>query len=414
MLFSLLFFGSFLSAQSRKDLEDRRRYLIHEIDQTNTKLQETRKNKEAMLSVFLTLQGQVKRRQQVINSLHQEIEVTETNIQLTNGVVLSLKDDISRLKQEYAQMVRVALRQKLNQSYLVFLFSAKNLNDAMRRWQYIRQYGRYRKKQAQLIVETLQALKGKTEQLQTRKKEKEALLASLEQQKKGLTTELKDKDRTLKELKTDERKLLTELNTQEKAHNKLNSVIENVIRTEILAKKKKARIAEAITPTTSEKERLRERPIENNGFNRTPVSEPDEPESAVKSAFLGQRGRLPWPVEGQIVRGYGTFQHPKFKDVKVTNNGIDIRSQGQAKVKAVFEGKVAGSQFIPGYQHILIIQHGQYYTVYSNLQEVFVKRGENISARQEIGRVGTEKPEIHFEVWREKQRLNPASWLVQQ
>lgn len=131
LLISLLTMASSaLPAQSRKDLEDRRRNLIHEIDQTNSRLQETRKNKEAMLSVFLTLQGQVKRRQQLINTLHQEIDFTEASIQRTDEVVESLNQDVVRLKTEYAQMVRVALRHKLNQSYLVFLFSAKSLNDA--------------------------------------------------------------------------------------------------------------------------------------------------------------------------------------------------------------------------------------------------------------------------------------------
>jgi murein hydrolase activator len=412
LLIGLFCMGSWLPAQSRKDLEDRRRSLIHEIDQTNSRLQETRKNKEAMLGVFLTLQGQVKRRQQLINTLHQEIDFTEASIQRTDEVVESLNDDVVQLKTEYAQMVRVALRHKLNQSYLVFLFSAKSLNDAMRRWQYIRQYGRYRKKQAKLIAETLITLKEKMKQLNARKAEKENLLGSLEQQKKGLTTELDDKNKTLKALKTDERKLLNELNTQETAHNKLNSVIENVIRAEISAKKKKARTLETVTPVVTDREKTRERSSENIAPSR-PVNEPLEPETGVSVAFSGQRGRLPWPLEGQVVRGFGTFQHPKFKDVKVTNNGIDIRTQGLGKVKAVCDGKVAGSQFIPGYQHIVIIQHGQYYTVYSNMQEVFVKRGEAINARQEIGRVSAEKPEIHFEVWREKQRLNPVSWLEQ-
>jgi septal ring factor EnvC (AmiA/AmiB activator) len=169
---------------------------------------------------------------------------------------------------------------------------------------------------------------------------------------------------------------------------------------------------ETVTPVVADREKTRERNSENIAPSR-PVNEPLEPETGVSVTFSGQRGRLPWPLEGQVVRGFGTFQHPKFKDVKVTNNGIDIRTQGLGKVKAVCDGKVAGSQFIPGYQHIVIIQHGQYYTVYSNMQEVFVKRGEAINARQEIGRVSAEKPEIHFEVWREKQRLNPISWLEQ-
>ncbi len=188
MLFLLVFFwwAQHANAQTRKDLEDKRRKLIEEIDQTNTRLSATRKDKNAALQVFLTLQSQVKKREQLIGTLQQEIEFNESSIARTNEVLIALQDDVLRLKQEYTQTLRLALRQKLNQNYLLFLLSADNLNNTIRRWQYIRQYQRYRKRQARLIVETQSTLREKTVQMKQRIREKENLLNGVAQQKQTL------------------------------------------------------------------------------------------------------------------------------------------------------------------------------------------------------------------------------------
>lgn len=407
-------------AQTRKDLEDKRRKLIEEIDQTNTRLSATRKDKNATLQVFLTLQSQVKKREQLINTLHQEIAFNEESILRTNDVLVALQDDVNRLKQEYTQTLRLALRHKLNQSYLVFLLSAETLNTAIRRWQYIRQYQRYRKRQAKMIAETQKTLQAKTIQLERRIREKEKLLGGVEQQKQNLSVELQDKDKALKSLKADEKVLLKELTNRQKSHNQLNRVIENVIQQEMLAQRKKARSAEALTnannpaPVTVLPSTKTDR-----ATAKASVKETDPPPSAedvlATGSFGARRGRLGWPVDqGRIVQGFGTFQHPKYKDVKVSNSGLDIGTTPAGKVRSVFEGKVVGAQFINGYQYTVIVQHGTYYTVYSNLASVSIKRGDPVDTGQEIGQVGTEKPEMHFEVWRDKQKLNPATWLVTQ
>lgn len=404
-----------LCAQSRKDLEDKRRKLIEEIDQTNNRLSAKRKDKNAALQVFLTLQSQVKKREQLIGNLQQEIEFNESSIARTNDVLIALQEDVLRLKQEYTQTLRMALRQKLNQSYLMFLLSADNLNNAIRRWQYIRQYQRYRKRQALLIAETQGTLQAKTAQLKQRIQEKENLLSGVEQQKQTLSVELQDKDLALKNLKADEKVLLKELTDRQKAHNKLNGIIENVIQQEMLAQRKKARSAEALNNANNPS-----LAVNSNKTDRAPKSgtvesdnlPPSSEDLAASATFSARKGRLSWPVDqGRILQGFGTFQHPKYNDVKVSNSGLDIGTQAAGKVRAVFEGKVVGAQFINGYQYTVIIQHGNFYTVYSNIASINIKRGESVTTGQEIGQVGTEKPEMHFEVWRDKQKLNPASWL---
>ncbi|MBV6429466.1 MAG: Murein hydrolase activator EnvC [Haliscomenobacter sp.] len=374
--------------QSRKDLEDKRKNLLRDIQQTNTQLKNTQKEEKATLHVFLTLQNQIRNRQQLVQNLEKEISYAEESMTRTQSVLESLEEDTRQLKEEYSRMLRMAFRHKLNQTTLLFLFSAQNFNEAFRRWQYLRQYDRYRNKQARLIRETQRTLEEKTRLLAERKQEKEAMLAAMQQQQTHLKKELNEKNSLLNTLKASERKLASELSKQQEAHQKLNYAIEAVIKQEMLAIRKKARTPEAIADNKRESE------------------------APSRSLFRQKKGALPSPLQGgEIVRQFGTHQHPKYKEVKTQSNGIDIRAGQNVSVRCVFEGRVVGIQYIPGYQNTLILQHGEYYSVYSNLNEIFVKRGDSVSAGQEIGRVSREKPELHFELWREKNRLNPEDWL---
>lgn len=388
----LIFAISFndLQAQNRKDLEEKRIQLIEEINQTTNLLAETKKDKAATLDQFIALQSQIRKRQQLINTLQKELQYANESIARANQVMLALNADIERLKKEYGNMIRSAFRQKMNKSALAFLFSANNLNDAFRRWQYLKQYDRFRKRQAQLILETQGTLQAKAQQLEDTKLEKQKLLRSQEKQTLILNQELTAKNKILKKLKSSESRLVAALDEQQQAHDKLNNAIEAIILKEMVSKRKEARTSAALA-NTEEK------------VNISPV---------VSGDFVRNKGRLPWPVKsGDITRYFGTQPHPTIKSVQIANNGIDIRTEKHSDVLAVFEGKVVGIQFIPGYKNTIIVQHGIYYTVYSNLDQIYVKRGDNINVRQSIGKVGKDKPELHFEIWKEKQRLNPVNWV---
>ena len=388
-----LTFASSLTAQNRQDLENKRQQLLMEIRETETLLKTTKQNKAATLDQYLALQNQIRKRQQLIKTLHEEVDYANASINRANEVVAALSNDVTQLKQEYANIIRTAYRHKINNSFLLFLFSADSFNDAFRRWQYIRQYDRYRKKQASLIIQTQEMLAGKARQLKKKLEEKEQLLTSQEQQQQLLNRELKDKNRILKELKTSEGRLVAELDEQQKSHDALNRAIEEVIREEMARKRREARAADALAAGEGP-----EAPDDN-----IPLS----------NSFKGNQGRLPWPVKnGYITRRFGKQPHPQIRSIQITNNGIDIRTDERANVYAIFEGKIAGTQFIPGYKNTVIIQHGKYYTVYSNLEEAFVQRGDVVDTREPIGKLGKDKPEVHFEIWQEKKRLNPVDWVA--
>lgn len=377
-------------------LEEQRKQLIEEIEQTSNLLANAKKDKKAALDRFFVLQRQIKKRQQLINTLKEELVLTDASILRVDEVITFLSNDIDRLKEEYSQMLRIAYRHRKSQSFLVFLFSARNFNDAFRRWQYIRQYDRYRKRQAEVIVATQESLRERASSLVARKEEKQKLLASSVRQQSLLSAELKEKDAILSSLKENEAQLADVLKKQQADHQALNDAIEKIIVAEMAKRRKAARSSEALAKRKAESEAADGKAVASN----------------LVANFRKNKGRLPWPVqEGIITKNFGTQPHPTLKGIQISNNGIDIETNNGATVFAIFDGEVVGVQFIPGYKTTVILQHGQYYSVYSNLEDTFVKRGEQISASQRIGKVGGEKPELHFEIWREKQRLNPVHWV---
>jgi septal ring factor EnvC (AmiA/AmiB activator) len=373
-----------LPGQERKRLEAEREQLLQEIKATNQQLAATQKDRANALNNYLLVKKQVENRRELIRVYEEDIERTAQNIERTEEVVGHLSEDLSTLRQEYQHIMQAALRSKLQQSYLVFLFSSESLNDAFRRLQYLRQYDKYRQRQSRLIRSTQESLETKVSSLQEEKAQQEKLLEELLLQSDQLSSELKSKNRLLNSLQSAERKLAASLEKKEKAARKLDQAIEAVIQKEIAAASAREEVSSEVVANTS---------VETGNF-------------------VQGCGRLPWPVgDGTIVRNFGINRHPTYKNVKTSNNGVDIRTSQPESVKAVFAGTVVGVQFIPGFKNTVIIKHGTYYTVYSNLVSVYVKKEDAITARQEIGKLSTNEPEIHFEVWRGKERLDPEKWI---
>ena len=394
-----------VNGQSRKSLENKRKKLLKEIQSTSQLLSQTSKDRVATLDRYVALQQQITARQELIETLHAELEYAEESLERTSNVVFSLEEDMARLEKEYGIMARNAFRQKTNNSNLLFLFSSADFNQAFQRWQYLKQFSAYRKKQANLIVDTQKSLQEKMAILEERKQEKETLLQATTDQQKLLAEELNSKSSLLESLQRDEDRLKKELNKRRDAHRALNDAIEKVIQSEVLAARKRER---------SREQALKKSKKSNNTNKTNPVPSKTPEVSISSSNFISNKGNLPWPVtNGVIVKYFGKQPHPTLKRVQITNNGIDIQTNPDAQVRAVFEGRVVGKQFVPGYDNMLIIKHGDYYTVYSNLKEVFVKKDELVKTRQAIG-IASQKgnvSQVHFEVWQDKTRLNPARWI---
>jgi len=435
-----------LIAQNKKNLEDKRKKLTKEIEITSKLLDKTKQNKSAVYERFVTLQNQIERREDLIQTIENEIVESENIITRNTGVIAALNEDVSKMRAEYGQILRTSFRLKALNNPLMFLLSAENLNQAYRRWIFLRNYNKYRVGQQEAIAFTQSILSKKIVSLGLEKTEKEQLLMEMQGQKGTLTTELTDKNTMLQTLSTDEAKLRSELEEKQKTKAALDNSIERTIaeeerkKDEITVAKNKKKAAASPPPKAANPvpkpaipapsvPNVLPKPIDNPP---KPVTEPapkpqkavvtEAPEKEVEveditsQSFQKLRGRLPWPVDGGfIARAYGKQKHPTLKNIEITNNGIDIRSSEEAPVRSVFEGKVAGVQYIPGHDYTVIIQHGNYYTVYSNLSETNLSKGDIVAAGSLVGKVSTNPisgaAELHFELWREKERLNPASWI---
>lgn len=402
--------------QNKKDLEEKRKKLIRDIEITDKMLKKTTKTRETTLDRYVTLQSQIERRENLIQTLTDELEDSETVIARTGGVITSLARDVKTMQDDYGKMVRNAYRRKMLSNPLLYILSAESINQAFRRWIFLRKYDRFRKKQAEAIRFTQNMLSKKIAALENTQREKENLLVALQGQRTALSTELVDKEKLLKDLEKDENRLKQDLQKKQEAHEALNQAIERVIQEEIRKKVEEARRPKPSAPASTPPVTVKPAPANAESRSEEAAEIAEIPEDGLSIAFKQNRGQLPWPVEnGVISRSFGRQKHPTLRNIEITNNGVDIRTDQSAAVRAVYDGKVAGVQFIPGHDYTVILQHGNYYTVYSNLSESNLSKGQRVKAKQIIGRVSTNAitgaSELHFEVWHQKTRLNPAGWI---
>lgn len=398
----LCLFSIILVAQNKQDLTKKRQQLLKEINTAAKLLSATKKDKKAALGQYYTLQRQIEQREELIETLQQEIEFSNQSLNRTTSAINALQADMTRLELEYGEMARQAYRNKMNDNKLLFLFSADGFSDGLKRWRYIQQYDAYRKKQAGLILETRASLSEKLNGIEIKQAELEDLLDTAENQQQLLQKELKRKNGLLKTLKADESRISRLINRKKVAHRKLSTAIENIIAAEI-----KNRVSA---------ERINATPSKKNSKNSKPNTKSSKSIASSSTSFRRQKGKLTWPVKnGLVTRHFGKQKHPIHKQVQITNNGIDIRATIDNLVSAIYDGQVVGTQYVPGYQNTLIIQHGNYYSVYSNLEKVNVKKGDTIRGGQLIGIAGKNGQngtlEVHLEIWKGKQRMNPAVWL---
>jgi len=429
LLFIFLLFGLKLSAQSnKKELEKKKSQIQKEISVTNKLLDETKKNKKLSLNQLVTLNQKISMREELINTISSELTYTDAQINLTTTSISKLQQEIKQLKAEYARMIYYASKNQSSYDRLMFVFSSEDFNQAFRRMKYFQQYSDYRKKQALLIQQKQVELSAKLSDLSLKRGEQHNLLQNKEQEKKHLTVEKSEKEVVLAGLQSKEKQLKDDLRKKQDDANKLQAAIQRIIEEEIRKAREEAVRAEkarekarkekekrdASKPKTSKPSKevaapVKENKVTENGYSMTPEAQ------KLSENFEANRARLPWPVgEGVITSSFGEHEHPILKGVKVKNNGIDIATKQGAQVRSIFEGEVSGVVSIPGAGKAVIIRHGDYLSVYSNLSDSFVQKGDKIKTKQYIGSALTDddnKTEVHFEIWKGSVTQNPASWI---
>ncbi|MBI2280913.1 MAG: peptidoglycan DD-metalloendopeptidase family protein [Bacteroidetes bacterium] len=389
-----------LFAQNKKDLEAKKAALQKEISLTNKLLNETKKNKELTIDELLKLKSKINARMELISAINQEIKLVNKQISTNQNGITSLQKELEKLKQEYAKMIYYAFKNKSTYNKIMFVFSSNSFNQAYKRLKYIQQYSEYRKKQAESIVKTQQELKSKIAELEKDKQEKTALLSLEYQEKQKLAVEQTEQESTVKKLQSKEQELLSNLRKKQEAERKLQKAIERIIEEEI----RKAREAAA-------------KANKDPKSSTTTTSFPMTPEALkLSNSFASNKGKLPWPVlEGVITDRFGQHPHPVLSGIEVNNNGIDISTVKGAIARAIFDGEVSSVAIIPGGGKVVMIRHGEYLSVYSYFNDVYVKKGDKITTKQHLGTLISEpdkaKTNVHLEIWKGMTKLNPEYWI---
>ncbi len=386
------------SQQNKRDLENRREKLLKEIEQTNKLLKQTEKNKNATRSQLDALKKKITLRNDLINSINYEIGSLNGEITKTSKNIDSLEKQIVQMRLDYAEMVRFAQTNRNRYQAMMYIFTADDFNQAYKRLKYLQQFTENRRTQVIQISAAQEELTGKKRELVTKKNEKTGLKVTQEKQKTELVSEKEQQDKMMANLTKSEKNLQKQLADKLKAKEKLEKNIAALIRKEVEAAKKKA-VSQGKKNVTNE-----------NVFTLTPEAK------LLSTGFANNKGSLPWPVEqGRISETFGEHPHPLLKNVTIKNDGVDIQSAKGSSVRSVFNGEVTGTVNLPGGSAI-IIRHGEFLSVYSNVEDVYVKKGDKVSTKQSIGTIRTDtesgKAELNLQIWKGFTKLNPQLWLA--
>ena len=388
-IMAALIFYTCAYSQTRQNLEDQRRQVLREIEATRRFLNENVRELEQSVTRLDLLNVQVSQYTRLIANINAEIAYTDRQITESAATISRLTNDIERMKDEYSRLVYQAYKNRGRYNKLIYILSSRDFNEAYRRMKYFQQYSEFRKKQVAEILVLQEELSAMIEQLTEQRAEKEQLLADQRQEGARLLAIKAEADREVSRLRAQGRTLNTRLAAQQQQERRLQGEIDRLIAAET------NRLG---TSTANMYERLT----------------PDQ--RLTSNNFRENRGRLPWPTErGQITRKHGE-RDPLNPTLQLNNIGVQITTVGNADIRVVFDGEVSTIGGIPGNNMFVIVRHGIYFTVYSNLVDVTVKTGDRVSVRDIIGKVYTERGAqsavVRFQIYEGTNKHNPEQWLA--
>lgn len=373
----------------QKKLEAQKLTLKKEISQINSLIAESKKRSKNLADDLEDLQLKISVRDKLININNSQLNNLTNIINNQNDRIDDLEVNLTNLKNEYEKIIYNSYKKRSTQMKLMFLFASENINQAFKRFQYFKQYSKYRKKQADRIVQVQQEIQDNVDSLVISKSQKEKLIEENKDVKQSLTKEKQQQDNLFKGLLKNQKDYAAQINRKEKQARLIDNEIQKLIR---LA------IAESNKNNNS------------TNFALTPEGR------LISTNFQANRGRLPWPVkEGVIVRRFGTQPHPVVRTTTINSNGISIATSPNSIAYSVFDGEVLSVYGFSGGNPGVLIRHGKYISNYQNLSSIFVKKGDKINANDEIGVVFTNesngKTVLKFNIFNELKPENPTIWL---
>jgi septal ring factor EnvC (AmiA/AmiB activator) len=382
-------YSSFGQQKNKAQLQNERTLNLKKIQEAEQTLQVTSTKKKSSVGQLNALKFQITTRQKVIRSIEQEVGLLDDEIKDNLDIIASLANDLSSLKNEYSAMVYAAYKASNGRTKLTFLFSAESFNQLFRRLEYMEQYGEARKKQVEQIVAVQEILREENESVRTKREEQTVLLAEQKSENASLVNLRKEEQSILTSLRKEEKQLKAELAKRLASLKALDKLISDLIKRE----------AEAAARAASLKK--------------------DNSSVVLSADFSKNKRNLPWPTTGFVSQKFGKTPDPVLKMVERNSPGIEIQTKPTSQATSVFKGRVTAVALIQGFNKAVIIKHGDYYTVYAKLDEVFVKKGQIVELGDKLGTVFTRSDgisELHFELWQFKEngtvKLNPELWLL--
>lgn len=403
------------NGQKKEQLELQMKKLRKEIAEMEKMLQETSSKKQQNLEQLEILREKIKKRESLIANYSNQIEDLEDDISVTKKNIESESVQVEHMKKDYAVMLRKTYSNLALQNQYNFVISAASFNEAIARYGYLKRVSDYRRKQAVALEMSIAELEGKKTNLEHTKKKKETLLEAQNEQKEKLETEKEETDKMISQLSEKEKKMKRYVEEKNKAAQALNSKIQRIIEEEIKMARKKAEDAARKKAAAEAANKPKTGTTTKPGRTETVILMSPKDQELSKD-FAANKGKLPWPVaKGNIVAQFGKHEHPTLKGVFVENNGIDIKAGDGTNGRAIFNGSVVSVFTLPTTQTCIIIKHGEYFSVYSNIASASVKANDVITTKGSIGALSKDKSDsqtkIHLEIWKGKDKLNPAEWI---
>ena len=397
----------FCFSQNKDQLKKQKKAIENEISYTTSLLEKTKENKQVSLQYISYLNKKISSQERLIQISNIELSLIKKQINKLENQILFTEQQIDKkgkeilaLKNEYGKMLYSLQKNKNDRNSLMFIMSSETFNQAYKRVLYLREYSRMRKAQTLQIIKSQDSLSASSERLilqkqliSEKKTESIDLISSKRNNLNKILESKQEKDSKVAKLQKSEKIFLRKIKDQQKQARLIEEKIKRIIEEEI-------RLA---------REKLK---TENNSISLTPEAQ------LLSDQFSANKGNMPWPLEqGLIVSYFGKQKHHVFGNVETFNNGINIATNENAIIRSVFNGKVSRIFFIKGEGKAVLINHGEYFTVYSGLKTVSVKLGDEVLTKEQIGTVLTDnsekKTELHFEIWQGYDKLNPSLWLYE-
>ena len=417
LIFTLL--SGFVYSQSTpkiRQLEKERNELHQRISESESLLKSTGNDVKSQLDNLALISGQIDERRRYLSAIQKDINSIQQEINRLEGELKVLNADLKLKREKYEKSLKYLHRNSSIQEKLMFIFSADNLSQMYRRLRYVRQYADFQRLKGEEIKSKLAEIKDKKKVTEETYDAKLALLKHQETEKKKLEEQEADRKKLLASMQKKQRLLKNEIDKQRKAANKLNAEIDRLIAIEIEAARKRAEEERR----RKEAEAKKQQPSGKEGSK--PVTKQmdayrvDDSDRKLSGTFERNKGRLPIPVTGPyvIVGHYGQYQVEGLRNVRLDNKGIDIKAKQGAMARTIFDGEVTAVFQYNGLANVLV-RHGSYISVYCNLESVIVKQGSQLKTRDVIGQISTDSDGntvLHFQLRKEKDKLNPELWIA--